>query len=73
MPAEKQSLPSLDEQLRKLQPEADPIEDLVRAGYSSTAWELLKSEVQVKVKDFFLEGLDENGLTYSQVLSRRRF
>jgi hypothetical protein len=57
-------LSSWEDQLRKLQP-AVIRSNLVRAGLFLAAWELLKSEVQAKVKDFFLEGFDQKGWIYS--------
>ena len=64
MPGGKQPLPSWEEQLRKLQPDVIR-SNLVRAGLFLAAWELLKSEVQVKVKEFFWQGFDQTGPKYS--------
>lgn len=63
-------VPSVDEMLKKLEPEHVRA-NLVRAGLYLAGWEMLKSEIQNKVKEFYLTGFDENGLTYSIDFDRR--
>ena len=57
-------LPSLEEQLRKLQPDVIR-SNLVKAGLFLAAWELLKAEIQTKVREFFWQGFDQTGPKYS--------
>lgn len=66
----------MEEQWAKLQPERLRV-NLVRAGLFLAGWEMLKGEVQMQVRGFFLVGFDENGFTYSndyttRVLSRHK-
>lgn len=62
--------------LKKLQP-ASVQASLIRAGLFLAGWELLRAEVQGKVKGFFSIGFDEAGETYStdyetRVLARHK-
>jgi hypothetical protein len=59
---------------KKLDPDAIQ-SNLVRAGLFLAGWEMLKSEIENKVRDFFSYGFDSNGPLYSpryktDVLSR---
>jgi hypothetical protein len=45
--------------------------NLIRAGLLLSGWELLKGEVQDKVRDFYLSGFDETGLIYSKEYETR--
>src|SRR5687768_12192121 len=65
-----QPLPSIDDMLKKLEPE-NIRANLVRAGLYLAGWEMLKTEVQDKVKAFYLIGFDENGFTYSDDYEKR--
>jgi len=56
--------PSVEAILKKLAPETIR-SNLVRAGLFLAGWEILKSEVQEKVRDFFLEGFDGSDFVYS--------
>jgi hypothetical protein len=56
--------------LAKLEPQALR-SNLVRAGLFLAGWELLKKEVEEKVRDFYLVGFDEKGLMYSSDYERK--
>lgn len=62
--------PSIEAILKKLAPETIR-SNLVRAGLFLAGWEILKSEIQNKVKDFFLEGFDQSGFLYSNQYKTR--
>lgn len=65
-----QPLPSLEDMLKKLEPE-NIRANLVRAGLYLAGWEMLKAEIQDQVKSFFLIGFDEKGYTYSDDYKQR--
>lgn len=56
---------SLEDVLEKLEPRAIRT-SLNRAGLFLVGWEMLKMEIQDKVREFFADGFDENGPMISE-------
>lgn len=60
---------SLDVQLRKLDPDVIR-SNLVRAGLFLAGWELLKSEIQKKVREFYMVDLDDGPISAQRYASQ---